>query len=102
MEEPSRKRSKTMDPQGFEETKFNNTPLPFTCICYKGNFKVTDGEGAFTIPDEANPDKTMIFRCEEDEGRNVVYTYIRSVHNSDLDGLENIDELNVLRNTTLE
>ena len=54
------------------------------------------------MPHETDPNKTSLFRCCEDQGRNVKYTYIRSVDNAELCGLENIDELNVVRNLTSE
>ncbi len=96
----ARKRAKTVGGVGFEESKHVNNALPYTCICYKGHFKVTDGEGVFIIPHENNSKKSSLYRCEEDEGRNVTYTYIRSVNNNELDGIENADELNVFKNDT--
>ena len=78
--------------------EITNRPLPFTCIHYAGEFKVTDSDGMFVTPEGEDPDKHKIMRCEEDDAQNVVYTYIRTVHTSDLEGLDNIDELNVLKN----
>lgn len=100
-ERTSFKRTKMMEPNPFEETS-EERPLPYTCICYGGLFKVTDSAGMFTMPHETDPNKTSLFRCCEDQGRNVKYTYIRSVDNAELCGLENIDELNVVRNLTSE
>lgn len=77
-----------------------NRPLPFTCIHYEGHFKVTDSDGMFITQDPKDPNKHKIMRCEEDPSMHVVYTYIRSVNTEDLDGIENIDELNVLKNLT--
>ena len=65
-ERTSFKRTKMMEPNPFEETS-EERPLPYTCICYGGLFKVTDSAGMFTMPHETDPNKTSLFRCCEDE-----------------------------------
>ena len=68
-------------------------PLPFTCICYDGQFYTTDNCGHF-IHTRARENKLM--RCEVDEeSQEVRYTFIRSLTETEVTNIENIEDVNV-------
>jgi len=86
---------------GAEEMK--NEPMPYTCICFEGKFYTTDGEGYFIHNDTSKHvgdqiKRVPLYRCEVDPQRNVVFTFIRHLSESELLHLENTGDINAIEN----
>jgi hypothetical protein len=73
--------------------------LPFTCICYGGRFYTTDDCGHFIHTSEKRENRLM--RCEVDEeSQEVHYILIRTLNDTEVNTLENVEDMNVVNDLT--
>jgi hypothetical protein len=94
-----RKRLSTIEEEGVEEGKATdpvNDPMPFTCICFDGKFYTTDDSGFF-IHIKEGMYKPKLYRCEVDPAKNVVFTFIRHLEQSEISLFDNINDVNVVK-----
>lgn len=100
MPENKRKRNdKDIDGTQMPSPENPNSPMPFTCICYEASFYTTDENGYFI---HKTNEGIKLIRCEETPERNVIFTFIRSLSETEIALFDHIDDVNVHRDLTNE
>lgn len=85
-------------PDPLDDTAPKNEPLPFTCICFDGKFYTTDNDGYFIHNVcKGNSSKLPLYRCEVNPQKDVIFTFIRNLSETEMLQIENIEDVNVLR-----
>jgi len=87
------------DDEEMEPLLPKNDPKPYTCICFEGKFYTTDSQGYFIHNVLKEGTRTVpLYRCECDPQRNVVFTFIRHLTESEVLQLENVEDINCIEN----